>query len=226
MRRDLQIPTLVVTGAWNPAIFQVGWILDHLFEVERGTKVQIAQVVRNTNDGPQTIYYYEQLGIHVSDRRLEIFVNSEGAELAARAEGMAARVFEVLPHTPVSAFGTNFVFIEPQPSDAVIDKLKTHERLEQESFKLKAQRVLSTFGIDVNTDLNFSRVIDGDSVRFDFNYSTGCGTAANGPEVVRGAIYRYLEQSLNVLRKYYELETYDLETFLIEPAAKQERVEQ
>ena len=36
VKLDLRRPSIVLTGAWNPAIFQAGWILRFLFQVPDG----------------------------------------------------------------------------------------------------------------------------------------------------------------------------------------------
>ena len=45
MNLDLRKPTIVVTGAWNPAILELGWIARYLFDVPENAQVRAHTIV-------------------------------------------------------------------------------------------------------------------------------------------------------------------------------------
>ncbi len=122
MKVDLRVPTIVISGAWNPAIFQPGWIARHLFEVPEGTKKLLAEVV--TNNGERQIRYLDNVGISVVYERIEFFINSLDDECISTCEKAAINVLKTLYHTPVGPFGLNFQFCD-EINDGILWK-NTH----------------------------------------------------------------------------------------------------
>jgi hypothetical protein len=101
---SLDRTSVVVIGAWNPAIIQPDWLF-------RSKVVEVGSSEVTVEVNPRTRQYRYSLGDFrwtVDDNRLEI--------LSQRFEDcgvFAARVLALLPHTPVDAVGTNFVFKYP-----------------------------------------------------------------------------------------------------------------
>jgi len=72
MDHDLRIPTLVLAGAWNPAIFSVQWIATHLFGKKAGEMLNVANVASGT--GEQSLYV-DQIGVGALFDRLNLYCN-------------------------------------------------------------------------------------------------------------------------------------------------------
>ena len=87
---DLRLPTIVITGTWNPAIFQPGWIAEHLFGVPKGQQLEMVQRI-TTAPQPKMTYYLASVGISVTPERLELYCNDLSGETKARAEAVAWR---------------------------------------------------------------------------------------------------------------------------------------
>jgi hypothetical protein len=96
----LQSNTVVVLGAWNPAIVQPQWLLER--------KVVVAGSAENIAANPQTKGLFFQMdGVNwlIDEQRLQIWAPDK------RDTGVyAARVLDLLPYTPIQAVGTNFFF--------------------------------------------------------------------------------------------------------------------
>jgi len=211
MIRDLRTPTLVVSGAWNPAIFQPGWIASNLLGVPKGEKIQVAECARPDEDGQlKIISFFGDMGVSSSRQRLEVFLNSDADGIAAKGEDLVVKVLEVLPHTPIQALGINFLFVEEDPSGELIDKLKTMEGLEAR-YQIKQQNYASTLFIDENTDFNFFRTINEGDVRFSLNFHALAED--NRFQDVKGVIARRLKYSLDFLQDCYGLEIEGKGTF-------------
>lgn len=91
---------MIIVGAWNPAIVQPTWLSQR--------KVVEASEAQNVSANPFTKgFYFEIDGVawHVDEQRLQIW--SPGK---LDTGIYAARVLNLLSHTPVQAMGTNFYF--------------------------------------------------------------------------------------------------------------------
>ena len=170
MNIDLRKPTLVLTGAWNPAIFQLGWIAKFLFEIPEEKQIRANSVLTGT--GPtdaKEIVYIDNIGLSVSSGRVEIYVNSLSEDDFGQAEQLVSRIVDVLPHTPVNALGVNFNFSEPEPSDDLQDKLTTKDDIHKK-FKILGQELRVSLDIFEGCTLNLNRVMLNVEAVLDFNY--------------------------------------------------------
>jgi hypothetical protein len=77
--------TTVITGTWNPAIFQAGWIAEHLFGVPKGQQLEMAQRI-TTGPHPKSTYFYANIGISVTTERLELYCNRMADEVINNIE--------------------------------------------------------------------------------------------------------------------------------------------
>ena len=141
MKLDLRKPVFVFVGAWNPAIFQPGWIARHLFEIPEGEKVR-AEAMVPTVPNQEAILYIEDIGLAVTNERVQIFVNGFDDETIQCCEQVAVQLFKTLPHTPFGSFGINFNFVEDDPGDELFDMLRTKDGID-EHFKIIGQKYAS-----------------------------------------------------------------------------------
>jgi hypothetical protein len=84
MRLDLRQPTLVIAGAWNPAIFSVEWIATHILGKKENEVLKLVQVVDATGN---FINYYNETGLYTNLDRISLYCND--LDQATRAEDMA-----------------------------------------------------------------------------------------------------------------------------------------
>jgi hypothetical protein len=74
MKLQLLRPILVFAGAWNPAVFQLGWLAKNVHGIPVGAEVRVDEVtVVEEGRPPKKINYMQALGIFVSQTRLEIY---------------------------------------------------------------------------------------------------------------------------------------------------------
>jgi len=207
MELDLRRPSLILLGAWNPAIFQPGWIARHLLDYPEGQEVEAMSVI-SADRGGQAVTYIDELGFNVSNQRVELFVNTHNDDYINRLEAVALRIIQLLPHTPFGAFGINYCFIESDPDEGVLDSLKTRDGLDQQ-FRILNQNLTSSIQID-NAVLNLSRRPSESQVVFDFNYHHERIDPQNFQEQIIGKYSEYLDRSTALLRDVYNLEGYTI----------------
>jgi hypothetical protein len=111
--------TIVVVGAWNPAILTPEWLLRRAFGAEGAGDEEVG-IEWSPSSGIPATYLIRGVYFHALSRRLTVrpaTVTEDSLNLAGRC---VRNVLEALPHTPVSAFGHNFSFVE---DDADADHL-------------------------------------------------------------------------------------------------------
>lgn len=175
--------SLVILGAWNPALLNPDWITRELFEVPEGQDVNVALEVpigsllsspKITYDGFVFLANIDKLTITVLDPT-EASIN--------RAENMARLVLQKLSYTPVSAFGQNIMFLDKEPTTEQISVFS----------KIPSQPPKVTEGTTIGTSLRWALERNGGitnithelsngqlAVKFNFHYGVvGASDAAN-----------------------------------------------
>lgn len=202
-------------GAWNPAIFQPGWMAQYLLGFPAGERIPAATLLAVPTTGivvgaAKQTTYISDIGISVNTDRLEIYVNDLQPETIAKAEQAAINVFAILPHTPFGATGVNYNFTQAPPDDALLDRLHCGDRI-HEHYRVRAEEFKSTIEIAADVSLNFTRTPSIDSVTFNFNYHHQSPDYANTQAFFTGLLRRYLDQSQAILTQLYQLREYESE---------------
>lgn len=222
MKLDLQKPVLVIAGNWNPAIFGSGpWVFHHIYGVPEGEEVKVTVVTQSASPEipaptpTNSITMLNGIGFSADQLRVRFYLNDFEKNLIGRVEEMAIRVVEVLPHTPVGAFGCNFLFIEEDPEDVVVDRLKINDGI-HEKYPIKTQIFKSVIAYDKNIDLNFTVTINNSgAIIFDFNYHHADVNAKNLPDKVRGSINRCKDHALDLIKSLYDIEGFEPVSFQV-----------
>lgn len=96
---------LVFLGSWNKAIFNSQWVSRFLFPKEKKLNVEFPLNV----DGSQRIST-KKIRIFVIGNKLNFVPLDTEDETFELIQNLAIKTCDYLPHTPVSAFGVNFLF--------------------------------------------------------------------------------------------------------------------
>lgn len=211
MKLDLRRPTLVITGAWNPPIFQPPWAAKYLFGVPEGDQIRVNQMIRVGPSESLAVSYIGDVGYRVSQSRVEIYLNSMERRIVEECENVCVRLIESLPHTPIRAFGVNFFVVEEDPSDLLLDSLQVTDNLAQQ-YPILSQELKASIPIDNNCELNLGRQLDGGSVVFNFNFHHENFTEINRGDTVMGSVDRYYRIAREVLQNTYDLNDVDILT--------------
>ena len=208
---DITAPTLVLLGAWNPRIFQGGWIGKNLFGYEADTEIRGAILTIVKDSMVKEIPYLDDIGIHVTPERMEIYPNSLEETTRLKAEEVAANVATTLPHTPFGAVGVNFNFVEDDPENALLDALQSADSINQ-SFRVVGQEFKAAIQLENGVILNFSRSVADDKAVFDFNFHHPKDIINFGePDgFFNGLIQRCLTEAEAALDSLYGLRGYEI----------------
>lgn len=211
MKLDVRKPIIVFAGAWNPAIFQSGWIAHHLLGVPEKHQIQVMEVIVAGRLDVAPIHYFDDrnIGIFANSQRVEIFANEFDEPTIQLVERIGINLIQMLPHTPLGPFGINFSLIHENPDDKLLDIMRTRDMIEQH-FKIVAQNLTTSLEVSPEIVLNFSRQPRAQVINFDFNFHHNQITATTVEKLLHGTISKHFEYSQNVLKILYGLEGYEV----------------
>lgn len=204
MHIDLRLPTLVITGAWNPAIFSTEWIASELFGKAVGETVEVLQLVNVARADAPLAQYIEGIGVSCTPQRLEVYVNESSDEAFQRAEALANKVLTVLGHTPLDALGVNFAYRDETVSELMEDMLETGEGLESD-FKVLSRSATSQLDLGDGCVLNWLRRLDPAGFFAEFNFHHPGLNRDNFSARITGALSKYKKQATQIMERYYDV---------------------
>ena len=164
--------TLVVLGAWNIAIFTPEWVKNNIL-----LENQEARVLVPMNIGCSLRFETEYYSFFIEGERLSFTINKEEESSYIFAIQTLRDIIQKLPHTPVRALGTNFVFKKDTKFDVLenlddSDKLKSVVDIVGNS--VTSQALVRKFKLTDIEDLNLKIEEDpqkGSLLDFNFNYN-------------------------------------------------------
>lgn len=155
---------LVIVGRWNKNIFNPDWVSKYLLPNEK-LEVEIPLNV----DGSFRISS-KKVRIFVLGNLLNFAPIDKSDENFEFIQDLGLKTADYLPHTPVSAFGINFVFeekINQQLSELL--KVADQDKLIQFGSKIKQERYRHQLEFDEKL-LNLTISTDYKRIAFDFNF--------------------------------------------------------
>jgi len=173
--------SLIVVGAWNPAILSPAWILE---EVLGYPSVQDVPVQMEFASVPGTMPKVTIEGISYTPAldRFNLYPNELTDARLTSVENQVSRILEIVPHTPVRAFGENFEFVErsPTPEQLRIFNLQGNQIQEcnfineLHSVNIKQSYVVDDCILNLNQNLQDGVL----SIKFNFHYEVNNATTA------------------------------------------------
>jgi hypothetical protein len=158
--------TVVLAGAWNTQIFQPEWVARHIFEVD-AVELQIALTPSVLN----LRYAASDATLVVHSERLIFGVREANEAAISSCELYANRVITLLPHTPISAVGINFSFVQSDPPDQFLKLLSVDDANALADFGLVIKSTQLNRAIEVNdATLNLQISLEGARMHCLFNY--------------------------------------------------------
>lgn len=185
--------SLVIAGAWNPAILTPHWVLEHgLGRVLDGTN----RIQAFLPAGQGVIFEFPRYGLDdfTFAARADALVVVPTATTAERIEVVevaVARMLEQLPHTPVGGVGHNFEFVEANPGAEQL-QVFTDSRQDladqmPEGWEASSAAIVSSFKNTHNgVVVNVSRFFEGGVIRIKVNFHHQVSNANQALNILRG----------------------------------------
>jgi len=113
--------SIVLAGAWNRAIFTPQWMIGRLTQA---TDINIEVPLGNPSLAIR--FLFDRLTLRVENDRLIIVADHEDPDSLQRAQKVAVKILEDLPHTPIKGAGINLQFLagNPEPNGKLISMFR------------------------------------------------------------------------------------------------------
>jgi hypothetical protein len=193
--------SIVINGHWNRMIFTPKWVGNKVFKLPA-----IERLVSMVPTNP-VIYQNEEIILAVAEEKLTITLRKLTAKCMLDAESKVTEILDLLSHTPVSAIGVNFGFIEDSPLHPLLKLFNYADNTEVASVTASdnQQSKLTRTLKSEEKILNFSLSFDGSSVEFGANYHHNVESAATAIAEIKDKTILMHKSFLELLKKVYKL---------------------
>ncbi len=172
MRLDKPSNVLVIVGGWNRYIFTQDWVKRYLFPAEQEKftiEMVIAQGFNAQFVSPRILS--KEVEILFQENRLNFIPVKNKNENLDRIQELALQLADYLPHTPVTAYGVNFLFTEDQIERDLLNLIRPGDLAKIEQFGASLTNEQYTRRLMLNGQtLNIIIGFDGKRVTFDLNF--------------------------------------------------------
>ncbi len=155
---------LVIVGAWNRNIFSQEWLKKYLLPKDDFTMEFALGLVGSHRILSKSVY------IEFHSNKLIFIPKSDDTEVYETVAGLAVKIADYLPHTPVVGYGINFKF-EGTTDDIQPELIKINDvnKLVACGAKLLNSQHKHSIKID-DILVNISITVNNDQLYFDFNF--------------------------------------------------------
>ncbi len=172
MRLDKPSNVLVIVGGWNRYIFTQDWVKRYLFpgdQEEFTIEMVIAQGFNAQFVSPRISS--KDVEILFQENRLNFIPVENKNENFDRIQELALQLADYLPHTPVTAYGINFLFTEDQIKGDLLNLIRPKDsaKIEQRGASFTNEQYTRQLMLNGRT-LNITIGLDGKRVTFDLNF--------------------------------------------------------
>ncbi len=194
--------TVVLAGQWNIRIFSPGWVGRELFNDKK------VQVEVGIGSGASNIRYLTQeLVVIPADTMIVIGIKRIDDEVLKKAEELASRILNILPHTPVSGFGINFGYsIDTSETLHKLFKLNDLDALSAKGYEVRRTEILRSLKVDnQKLNLRYTLVADG-TFEAHLNFHQDIDSANGASELLRERVLDCRTRGNTLMRDVYGLE--------------------
>ena len=163
--------SLVIVGGWNRHIFTDDWIKRFIFpNTDENFDIVFPLVQDIYTPLIATQISANHVQIQIQDNRLEISRKKNYSLDIDLIQEISIAICDSLPHTPVSAYGINLLFVEDDISDELLNLVRSKDLEEINNFgaSLVSEQYNRSFNLN-GRRVNLSVRIDKEKIEFDTN---------------------------------------------------------
>ena len=203
--------TLVIAGAWNPAILTPEWVLRHALqkELDATNKIQAAMPVGLLFEFPR--FELEDLYFMARTDAFILFPKPIAEDRFLVIESVAQRTLDQLSHTPITGVGHNFEFRDETPNPGMLKAFSAAQQdvvdIAPAGFSVSSSGISTSLKCDQSI-INIQRYFDGGrlGVKFNFHYPVSSATEASA--VLKGddgdgRFYKNYQTALSLVEQLY-----------------------
>lgn len=162
-----------ILGAWNRAIIEPRWITRELQWLENPGEVEVQVAVGVSLAAVR--FKLEDVLFQPSAGRLELFAQREDDSVYERMSRIAVEIVTKLPHTPITAIGSNITYVLSDDEEFVklpgddLDDLQDWYRSVAGAIAVNACKTMHTIQFDDHL-MNIAYVVGRQDRGIEFNY--------------------------------------------------------
>lgn len=198
--------TLVIAGAWNPAILTPEWVGVHGLGLTPPINVRMWLSTTDALTVHLPKFSIDNFEYSAAPHMLQAFVPDMTTEAFAHAEATVAKLLDTLKHTPVNGVGHNFKMTSTSLDH---ERLAMFDRANEdisgnmpEQFGVTRTRIETAIKTDnERVVLNLAREIDTGVLTAIFNFHHTIDGAENAIKVLRGEDgYKTMAQNMEIAK--------------------------
>lgn len=178
--------TVVLAGAFNPAILTPQWVAVNGLGHPAGQEFQVEMLAPIAGGGQQR-FTFEGLSYTAGFKQVMLHLQDVEGEPNTRAIRALANILAQLPHTPVLGLGFNFAFSLDEPTAQFLGLLTVHDGAAS-TFPGNAGVVARRWGNLVQWEdclVNIESEVAGAQAGVSFNFHYAVSSAAQAEAILR-----------------------------------------
>lgn len=204
MQAILQETSIVVAGAWNPAILTPAWILQHGVQSPDIQAHMVQAIFPAVLNGALDFPRFILPGFTYSARPDVVILLPDALAQGSfeTAENVFSRVLVQLNHTPIGGVGHNFEFRHPQAENDWLDPMNESQLSLVDAVDGwdVSRTTLATSFSNGNSVINIQRYTEGATFVVKFNFHHPVTSAAAAQKVMVGDGYQRAWQNFQTAR--------------------------
>lgn len=201
MKNENNYSTLVIAGLWNNAIFNPEWVSRFLLP---NTNLNV-EIPLNVNGS--TKLSTEELSIFALDGKLNFVILKHDDEVLLKIGELANQIADYLPHTPVTAFGLNYLF-DNEINTALDEclKLSDLDKLNEYGWSIQSTSIIRKLKKE-NYILTLAINRLEERYQFNLNYNFQIKSLTEFKEIFESqSLVQFKKEALEILTNLFKLE--------------------
>ena len=193
--------TVVLVGSWNVRIFSPLWVGQHLFDSKE------VEMEVGIGAGAHPMRYRKSAALIIPrDDRIIFGTTSYRDEALSLLESLSSTTLDLLPHTPISAVGINFGFVEEDPEPDLLKLFDVPDSARLASWATDIHRKELTRQLETKEGImNLKQVLHDGKVEFHLNFHEDVDSPSKAKESLEGKILRRRDFAIEFLKEVYDL---------------------
>lgn len=191
---------IVLAGNWNVSIFSPNWLSKNLFHSDSIT-LEFPLV-----PGLPPRFTAEGVILLPSPERVIFAPRTLTDEFLTKTEEMACELLNLLQHTPISAVGVNFGFLEKDPTPELLDHFidKDAALLADAGFEI-LEHTFTRKLLYQGQQINLSTKIESNEIKVDLNFHTDVQSAEQARNSLKAVVLKHRSTAFQLLQDVYNL---------------------
>ena len=194
MQAILQETSLVIAGAWNPAILTPPWVLQHAMQQPNANAPMVQAMFPAGLNGAFDFPRFSMPGFTYTARNDSVIFLPETFTEAAMniVEAVAERIVTQLSHTPIGGIGHNFEFRHDPAQDAWLEPFTNSQTSLMDAaggLEVSRTTLATSFVNAQGVGVNVQRYTAAGNIGIKFNFHHSVANAADARRVMIGEGY-------------------------------------